>query len=75
MQRDTSHAWLAVVGSEQLYCHEPRHIFAIDAGDGIHDTTTGALYYDADGSGAAAAVQIALLTGAPTLSNADFVVS
>ena len=36
--------------------------------------TTGAVLYDIDGSGASAAVQFATITGAPTLTNADFVV-
>jgi len=35
----------------------------------------GALYYDADGSGAGAAVKIAVLTGAPTLTEDDFLIS
>jgi Ca2+-binding RTX toxin-like protein len=40
----------------------------------IHDTTTGALYYDADGSGGEAAVQFAILTGAPSLRFDDFLI-
>lgn len=39
----------------------------------VFDTSNGALYYDADGSGAGQAVQIATV-GVPTLSAADFVV-
>jgi len=38
----------------------------------IYNTETGALYYDADGSGSGAAVQFATLTGAPDLKSADF---
>ena len=38
----------------------------------IYDQTTGALYYDADGNGAGAAVQFASLSGAPALSASDF---
>ena len=38
----------------------------------IYDTSTGILYYDADGSGSDSAVQFALLTGAPTLVATDF---
>lgn len=38
----------------------------------IYNTTTGALSYDADGNGAGAAVQFAVLTGAPTLDPTDF---
>ena len=39
----------------------------------VYDPTTGILYYDADGSGAGAAVQIALISGRPALSADDFV--
>src|SRR3990167_8432293 len=46
---------------------------AMDANDHVvYNTTTGALSYDADGSGAGAAVQFATLVGIPTLSAADF---
>lgn len=48
---------------------------AADADDYlVYDTATGALYYDADGSGSKAAVQFALLAGAPELAAGDFVV-
>jgi Ca2+-binding RTX toxin-like protein len=48
---------------------------AVEADDRIiYDTGTGALLYDADGSGAGGAVQFALLTGAPVISAADFMV-
>ncbi len=48
---------------------------AHDADDRIvYDQANGALYYDADGTGALAAVQFALLSGAPTLLYTDFVV-
>jgi len=40
----------------------------------IYNTTNGALYYDADGTGAAAAIQMADLTGAPTLTFGDFLI-
>lgn len=40
----------------------------------IYNTTTGALYYDVDGSGSKDAVQIAVLTGAPTLHSGDFAI-
>jgi hypothetical protein len=48
---------------------------ALDANDRIiYDATTGALYYDADGSGAAAAVQFAQLTPGTVLTVSDFLV-
>ena len=37
----------------------------------LFDSTAGALYYDADGSGASAAVQFATLTGVTTLAASD----
>lgn len=40
----------------------------------IYNSTTGALIYDADGSGAGAGVQIAVLGAGLPLTNADFVV-
>ena len=46
-----------------------------DANDHIiYDTNTGNLYYDADGAGGDGSVQIATLTGAPTLLGTDFTV-
>jgi Ca2+-binding RTX toxin-like protein len=48
---------------------------AQDADDRIlYDSATGALYYDADGNGAGAAVQFATLSGHPLISASDFVV-
>ncbi len=48
---------------------------AHDASDRIvYNTSTGILSYDADGNGAGAAVRFALLTGAPAITNADFLV-
>lgn len=48
---------------------------ASDANDFLlYDTATGALSYDANGSGAGAAVQFAALTGVPPLSAADFLI-
>ena len=40
----------------------------------IYDSTTGHLSWDADGSGAGAAVQLASLVGAPALTHDDFLV-
>jgi Ca2+-binding RTX toxin-like protein len=49
---------------------------ALDANDHvIYDSSTGALYYDPDGSGSAAMVQFATLTGAPALSASDILVT
>ena len=41
----------------------------------IYNHATGALYYDADGLGGAAQIQIALLTLRPVLDAADFILS
>lgn len=38
----------------------------------MHDASTKAVWYDRDGSGAAAAVQFALVTPGLVLSEADF---
>jgi Ca2+-binding RTX toxin-like protein len=47
----------------------------VDANDYIqYNAATGALYYDADGSGAGAAIQFATLIGAPAITAADFMV-
>ena len=40
----------------------------------IYNTTTGALFYDADGNGAGAAIQFAKLTGVPGVTSSDFLV-
>jgi Ca2+-binding RTX toxin-like protein len=40
----------------------------------VYNTTTGALFYDSNGNAAVGVVQIAILTGAPTLTSSDFVV-
>jgi Ca2+-binding RTX toxin-like protein len=40
----------------------------------LYNTATGSLSYDADGSGAAAAVQIAILGTGLAMTNADFIV-
>jgi Ca2+-binding RTX toxin-like protein len=47
----------------------------VDADDRIiYDTTSGILYYDGDGNGSDAAVQIATLTSAPAITADDFTV-
>ena len=40
----------------------------------VYNSATGQLFYDADGSGAGAAVLFATLTGAPLLAASDFIV-
>jgi serralysin len=40
----------------------------------VYNTTTGALYYDADGSGAGAAQQVTTLAGHPALAATDITV-
>ena len=40
----------------------------------IYDNTTGNLYYDSDGTGAAAAIQFAKLAPSLAMTNSDFVV-
>jgi serralysin len=48
---------------------------AVDADDRIlYNNTTGAVFYDYDGSGAGSAIQFAIITGHPTLTNWDFLV-
>jgi len=49
---------------------------AVDGDDRvIYNTQSGALYFDADGSGSGSAVLFAILTGLPTLSADDFLVT
>ena len=48
---------------------------AVDADDRIiYDTSTGALFFDPDGSGDAVATQFATLSDQPTITNTDFIV-
>lgn len=59
-------------GSDAFFCSGGA---AQDADDRIlYDPGNGALYYDADGTGALAAVQFAVLNGRPSLLYSDFVV-
>jgi Ca2+-binding RTX toxin-like protein len=41
----------------------------------LYDTDDGSLWFDADGSGIGAAVQLATLTGAPAIDNTDIVLA
>ena len=41
----------------------------------VYNRATGDLYYDADGSGSATAILFATLTGAPSISAADFLIT
>jgi Ca2+-binding RTX toxin-like protein len=48
---------------------------AVDANDFlVYDSTSGALYYDLDGNGAAGMVQFAALSASPALSASDFLI-
>ena len=40
----------------------------------IYNSTTGVVFYDADGNGAGAAIQFAKLTGVPGVTQADFLI-
>jgi Ca2+-binding RTX toxin-like protein len=49
---------------------------ALDGNDYVlYNTSTGGLFYDADGNGSGSAVQIATLTGAPALNAGDFIIT
>ena len=49
---------------------------ALDAGDRIiYNSATGAVYYDSDGTGAAAQIQFAQLSSGLALTNFDFLVT
>jgi len=59
--------------SESLFCIG---IAATQADDRIvYDQTIGALYYDADGSGVGAQIQLATLNSLPSITNVDFMVA
>jgi Ca2+-binding RTX toxin-like protein len=56
-----------------VFYKAPGAVAAHDANDRIiYNTTTGNLYYDADGQGGAGATLFATLTGAPAITGADF---
>ena len=71
-------AFAAIVGAGTLTAAQFKANAAGAATDSddriVYDTDDGRLFYDADGSGAGAKVQFAVLSGAPTISNADFFV-
>jgi len=72
----------ASLGSEDAWADGDERFYAAagatsghDANDRlVYNTTTGDLYYDADGSGAEVALQVASLQGAPTLAASDITV-
>ena len=59
-------AWSATASAQTLESAQIRGI--------VYDQTTGNLYYDADGTGGAAAILFAKLDGHPTLTASDFTV-
>jgi Ca2+-binding RTX toxin-like protein len=64
-----THIALGELAQGQYYEGTAAH----DAGDRIiYNSGTGNLYYDADGSGAGAAIVFATLSGSPNLTAADF---
>jgi Ca2+-binding RTX toxin-like protein len=72
---NTIFAALTVIGNLSTSQFKNISLGAIDADDRvIYNGTTGALSYDADGSGAAVAIQFAQLTGNPVLTFSDFIV-
>jgi hypothetical protein len=61
--------------ADAAFSHAPGEKTAQTGADHIiYNDTTGALYYDPDGTSAAAAVQFAMLTTHPAITNADFLV-
>jgi Ca2+-binding RTX toxin-like protein len=67
---------LTVLGTLETSQFKNLTLGAIDSDDRIlYSDTTGAVFYDADGSGAGAAVQFALLTGNPVVTAEDFVIA
>ena len=53
--------------------------FAVGAATGqgpqiVYNAVTGALFYDSNGASAGGSTQFAVLTGAPTLTNQDFLI-
>jgi hypothetical protein len=60
-----SNQFYAASGATKTYDIDDRIIF---------DTATGKLFYDMDGEGGAASVQIGVLGGAATLTGSDFMI-
>lgn len=68
-------AGLAATGVLAAGLFKNLNLGPVDANDRIlYNDTTGALFYDADGSGVGAAIVFAVLTGSPSVTAADFLV-
>ena len=66
---------LTVTGGLAAAVFKNLNLGPVDANDRIlYNDTTGALLYDADGSGAGVAIVFATLLGSPTITAADFLV-
>jgi Ca2+-binding RTX toxin-like protein len=65
----------AFAAGDERFVAAPGARNGLEADDRLmYDTTSGKLYYDADGSGGGAAAVVAVLQGAPTLAATDIVV-
>ena len=78
MLRFDGNAFSALGGAGHFAAGDARFYAAAGATGGhdaddrlVYNTSTGQLYYDADGSGAGAAQLVATLQGAPTLAATD----
>ena len=70
-----AHAAAPVVADHAVAGHVVAGTAAVDADDWlIYNSSTGALAYDADGAGAGAAVQFAMLSGGLVLQDNDFLI-